>query len=216
MVGLSDREFWLLMGMIVAAIIGSAVSFYKTKYGMSREIEPRMKPVLIGLAAGVIAWCVMQSGNGHSHETCLLYAMGLGFAGEGAVAVFLNRTWPDFAFWKMNRDMSRNNKGAVGAFMAMIGIVVLTAAIFAPIGMAYYSTIDNQTETNATADDENDGVPPAWAIIAAIGLAAGICAMVLWWEAKAEKKEREPPEYVDAPNESPTIAGGHVPDAKGK
>lgn len=104
--GLSGREMWMLVGMIVVAILASIWNYYSTKWGLNRQHEVELwkfrKPVLLGVLAGLILWCWTQSGSTSplwiigkggslSHEEAAIWALVFGYSAEKIVALTINK-----------------------------------------------------------------------------------------------------------------------------
>ena len=100
--GISDREFWMLIMMVVVAIFASVANYYLTKWGLDTHKVPLWKfrkPILFGVLAGIILWFITQSGNvsplgGNplSHEHAGMWAIAFGATSEKVVSLVINKS----------------------------------------------------------------------------------------------------------------------------
>ena len=101
--GLSTREFWMLVLMLVVAVLASVANYYLTKWGMNggKPMVPLWKyrkPILFGALAAIILWSITGSGDHTpftqqplSHESAIMWAIGFGASSEKVVALVINK-----------------------------------------------------------------------------------------------------------------------------
>lgn len=92
MIGLSEREIAMLVTMVFVAMFTSVLNYIWTKKMLRRDLIPRklLKPIMIGAVAGLILWCITNSGDVR-HETGILMAISFGYFSEKIVAHYVNR-----------------------------------------------------------------------------------------------------------------------------